>query len=418
MTVEKIVKLLLTAHIYNEHEELDENDLPPHIRKHYWNKEEKAVKRPLVVTEKDVKAIYDIEHPKNNIQGLPFLKIDEFGSRMYLTTPEIGVKWFIGRDTLDMIKANPVLAFFYEKYDSVDVSYEEAKKHNKPKEMDREWIDSLIHEVITDDESKEMMKLVHIKAPEEIIQPLSDLVLSDAQMRDLEKISKAIEYREYLSDIGLREIGKLLFVGPPGTGKTSTARAICEWLGIPFLEVKLSMITSQYLGETSKNIDKVFDLAKLLNPCILFIDEFDFVAKTRTSDEHAALKRAVNTLLKAIDEISLVVDGVVLIGATNHPQLLDFAAWRRFDEILYFPLPDAKIRESILFRVLSKVNGDFDLKEIAQKTKGYSGSDLRVLIREAILTNLLKDEKSLTQKDLLNAVTAFENRTSYLEFVE
>ena len=80
------------------------------------------------------------------------------------------------------------------------------------------------------------------------------------------------------------------------------------------------MITDQYLGETAKNIDRVFLLAKKLNPCILFIDELDFVAKARTSDENAAIKRAVNTLLKAIDEISLVEHGVLLIAATNHPQ--------------------------------------------------------------------------------------------------
>ena len=74
------------------------------------------------------------------------------------------------------------------------------------------------------------------------------------------------------------------------------------------------MITDQYLGETAKNIDRVFDLAKKMSPCILFIDEFDFLAKTRSSDEHAALKRAVNALLKAIDEISLIKHEVLLIG--------------------------------------------------------------------------------------------------------
>ena len=80
-------------------------------------------------------------------------------------------------------------------------------------------------------------------------------------------------------------------------------------------------------------------LAKELSPCILFIDEFDFVAKTRGSDDHGALKRAVNTLLKAIDEVSLVEDGVLLIAATNYAQLLDYAAWRRFDKVLGFSRP-------------------------------------------------------------------------------
>ncbi len=131
---------------------------------------------------------------------------------------------------------------------------------------------------------------------------LADLVLTTDQEDEIQKIVKAIEHREYLADIGLREIGKILFVGPPGTGKTTVSRALAHELGLPFVEVKLSMITSQYLGETAKNVEKTFEVAKRLSPCILFIDEFDSVAKTRRSDEHAALKRAVNTLLKSIDE--------------------------------------------------------------------------------------------------------------------
>jgi SpoVK/Ycf46/Vps4 family AAA+-type ATPase len=172
------------------------------------------------------------------------------------------------------------------------------------------------------------------------------------------------------------------------------------------------MITSQYLGETSKNIDKVFDLAKRLNPCILFIDEFDFVARTRTSDEHGAIKRAVNTLLKAIDEISLVEHGTLLIAATNHPQLLDYAAWRRFDKVLSFPLPDADMRRQILDKVLSRIDSDVDTYELATLTEGYSGSDLRLVIREAVLNALLEDRKHIGQDDLLRSVEDFGRRIS------
>jgi len=109
-------------------------------------------------------------------------------------------------------------------------------------------------------------------------------------------------------------------------------------LHMPILEVRLSMITSQYLGETFKNIDRIFDLARKLTPSILFIDEFDFIAKSRSSDndDNGTMKRAVNALLKNIDQVNLVKNGVVLIGATNHPRLLDDAAWRRFDEVIEF----------------------------------------------------------------------------------
>lgn len=221
---------------------------------------------------------------------------------------------------------------------------------------------------------------------------------------------KAIQHREYLWEIGLHDIGKLLFVGPPGTGKTSVARALSEQLSIPFVEVKLSMITDQYLGETAKNIDRVFLLAKKLNPCILFIDELDFVAKARTSDENAAIKRAVNTLLKAIDEISLVEHGVLLIAATNHPpRMLDSAAWRRFDEIVHFPLPDLDMRKNILDIVTRHIEGDLDTAEIAALTEGYSGSDLRMVIREAVLSVFSRNARSLPRRTCLTRLIPLTN---------
>ncbi|MDO9098548.1 MAG: ATP-binding protein, partial [Candidatus Methanoperedens sp.] len=241
-------------------------------------------------------------------------------------------------------------------------------------------------------------------------QNLKDLVLTKEQENEIEKITRAIQYRDYLKRIGLREIGKLLFVGPPGTGKTSIARALSGKLKIPIVEVKLSQIADQYLGETAKNIDRVFELAKRLSPCILFIDEFDFVAKARATDEHAALKRAVNTLLKAIDEISLVEHGVLLIGATNHPTILDHAAWRRFDEIVEFALPDKDMRKKILDIVLRNIEGSFNTGEVAEKTEGYSGSDLRLIVREAVLNGLITERTVLVQDDLLRGITEFNKR--------
>jgi SpoVK/Ycf46/Vps4 family AAA+-type ATPase len=256
-----------------------------------------------------------------------------------------------------------------------------------------------------------MLDLVEVRAPEEVEMTLEDLVLTEDQHDEINKVVKAIEHRDYLARIGLREIGKLLFVGPPGTGKTSVARALAHELDLPFVEVKLSMITSQYLGETAKNVDKAFEVAKRLAPCIFFMDEFDFVAKTRSSDEHAAIKRAVNTLLKSIDEISLIQDEVLLIGATNHPDQLDAAAWRRFDEIVNFPKPDSGMRADIL-RVITRTMDidEFDPHVVAEATEGLTGSDLRLVLREAVLNALTEERTRLTQEDLLDAVEGFEER--------
>lgn len=406
-----VLELLLTAEIYNNSGNLDEDDLPPSIRKHYWNAKEKKVNRPIKVVESNIKAIYGLDNAKDIMSSLPFVNFDEFGSIYTLTVLDLGTKWFAKKDVIDRINKNPVLAFYYQNYGNFDVDYKEVRARNPSKESGREWIDGLSKSIADEGaESVDMLKLVHIMVPEDIGQKLDDIVLTSDQEAEVEKIVKAIQYRDYLRKIGLREIGKLLFVGPPGTGKTSTARAMSARLKLPFLEVKLSMITSQYLGETSKNVDKVFELAKKLSPCILFIDEFDFVAKTRTSDEHAAIKRAVNTLLKCIDEISLVNDGVLLIGATNHPKLLDNAAWRRFDEIVMFPLPDRGMRKKIFELVLKPIEGKFDIDALADRTENYAGSDLRFIVREAVLNALTEDRTKLDQEDMIRAVKQFEDR--------
>jgi SpoVK/Ycf46/Vps4 family AAA+-type ATPase len=409
----EVAELLLTADLYNRNENLNEDDLPPNIRKHYFDAQTKSVKRPIYVTSTDVQKIYGIENVKAIIKDLTFVAFEEFGSQLRLTVFDVAAKWFANQNDLGRIRSNPTLAFFFENYDSLKVSYNEARDGNKPLCADREWIDARIKELCKDSkEAEDLLKLAYIKAPEDVRDSIEGLILTEEQKTEIEKTGKALQNREYLRQIGLYEIGKLLFVGPPGTGKTTTARALSSWFSLPMVEVRLSMITSQYLGETSKNIDKVFDLAKRLSPCILLIDEFDFVAKTRTSDEHGAMKRAVNTLLKAIDEINLVEHGVLLVAATNHPQLLDYAAWRRFDKVLNFPLPDEEMRRMILDKVLSRIDADVDTAQLAEMTDGYSGSDLRLVIREAVLNALLEDRRNLGQEDLLASIEEFRRRIS------
>ncbi|WP_224448501.1 ATP-binding protein [Haloprofundus salilacus] len=423
----EVVEFLLTAHIYTENRELDENDLPPRYRRVFWAERDSdapdsasgeveplgGVERPLSVTETDARTATGVEHPWEAISDLLFTDRTEFSGTLSFTQPEMALEWFLARADRDRLVTNPTIAFAAEDRDDVDVTHEEAREQNRPIHADRVWIDSLLKAYFDDDEDgdAEMLDLVHVRAPEEIEMTLEDLVLTADQEGEIAKIVKAIEHRDYLAEIGLREIGKLLFVGPPGTGKTTISRALAHELGLPFVEVKLSMITSQYLGETAKNVEKTFEVAKRLSPCILFIDEFDSVAKTRRSDEHAALKRAVNTLLKSIDDISLIRDDVLLIGATNHPDQLDAAAWRRFDEIVNFPKPDRQMRADILRVITQRMEiAEFDPESVADRTEGLTGSDLRMVLREAVLEALTEERMSLTQEDVLDAVEDFEER--------
>jgi SpoVK/Ycf46/Vps4 family AAA+-type ATPase len=406
-----IIELLLTAQVYNKYPELDVNDLPKNIRKYYWSRDQRTAPKPIRVKTLDIEKMFEISKINGMLNSLPFVSIDDMDFSVKITALEVGADWFQKReDAMERISRNPTLAYYYEKKQALGANYSTARSKVIPKEVDREWIESLIEEIEKEEGGGDMLKLVNISAPEDIRQTLKEFILTPGQEEDVKKIVKAIQYREYLKRIGLYDVGKILMVGPPGTGKTSLARAMSEHLSIPFVEVRLSMITDQYLGETAKNIDRVFALAKRVSPCILFIDEFDFVAKTRSSDEHAALKRAVNTLLKAIDDISLTNDGVLLLAATNHPKMLDSAAWRRFDEIMQFPLPDTDMRKKILDIVTKSITGEFDTQEVASLTHGYSGSDLRMVIRECVLSALVTERMELTQRDLLSAIAKFDER--------
>ena len=420
----KVVEFLLTAHHYTEQRDLDANDLPPRCRQVFWSDggaddtSPGGVERPLKVTEQIARTATGVQRPWEAVSGLLFTERREFSGELSLTQPEMALEWYLDEADDEALSTNPTVvsaaetAGLDEEFE-LPTTHEEARSDVRPIQADRVWIDSLLAEYFDDGEDgdAEMLDLVRVRAPEEIEMTLDDLVLTGDQEDEIQKLVTAIEHRDYLADIGLREIGKLLFVGPPGTGKTTVSRSLAHELGLPFVEVKLSMITSQYLGETAKNVEKTFEVAKRLSPCILFIDEFDSVAKTRRSDEHAALKRAVNTLLKSIDDISLVSDEVLLIGATNHPDQLDAAAWRRFDEIVNFPKPDHQMRADILRIVTREMNiGDFDPGVVAEKTEGLTGSDLRMVLREAVLEALTDGRKRITQADIMDAVTDFEER--------
>ena len=405
-----VVEFLLTTTLYTERRSLDPDDLPPAYRAPFWS--DGTIERPLSATQSAAREATGVEHPWEAISGLMFTDHDDFSGTLSFTDRDMAEQWFLDRVDAEVLNENPVLASVYE--DEVEgVDYEIARELNRPSRADRQFIDTMLEDAFDDEDEDEesMLDLVDVRAPEEVEITLADLVLTADQEGEIQKIVKAIEHRDYLARIGLREIGKLLFVGPPGTGKTSVARALAHDLDLPFVEVKLSMITSQYLGETAKNVEKVFEVAKRLSPCILFMDEFDFVAKTRSSDEHAAIKRAVNTLLKSIDEISLIQDDVLLIGATNHPDQLDAAAWRRFDEIVNFPKPDSGMRADILRIVTREMDiVDFDPATLADLTEGLTGSDLRLVLREAVLEALTEERTTLTQQDLEDAIQDFEER--------
>jgi hypothetical protein len=407
----RIMEVVLTAEIVNQSPELDINDLTPACREIFGVTSASDVKRPVYVSDGLIKRSLAIADAHQKLSENPFIAYEEFGQRLRITALEPAAQWFLKQGGKTLIGNNPALAFYFEKLDNSGVSYKAVRAANPPFEDTKAHLDARLSKLIGEDEKlRGALDLVIINAPEEVEQHIGDLVCTPAQLAIIEKIQHALTHRDFLQQHRIYEIGKLLFVGPPGTGKTSLALAISRTMHMPVLEVRLSMITSQYLGETSKNIDRIFELAKKLSPAILFIDEFDFVAKSRTADDHGAMKRAVNSLLKNIDKINLIKNGVLLIGATNHPQLLDEAAWRRFDEVVEFSLPDEEMRKNILKKVTASLQCELDYQELASKTEGFSGSDLRMMIKEAILSALMDSRQTINRDDIEKGITMVRTR--------
>jgi AAA+ superfamily predicted ATPase len=409
-----IMELLLTAEIFNRNEALGINDLHPRCREFFGagSGGNTEVKRPLIVSEGTIKKVFGTPDAAcQTVRQNPFVGYDEFGQRLSLPSLDAAAGWFLKKGGAARVQENPVLAFYYEGKDGVDVRYQDVRARNPRFEDTKEYMEAKVSRIIAEsEEMREARDLIIISAPDEVEFSLDKLVCTPRQEEIIRKIGVALEHREFLKQRGIYEFGRLLFVGPPGTGKTSLALAMSRTLHMPVLEVRLAMVTSQYLGETSKNIDRIFDLAKKLAPCILFIDEFDFVAKTRVSDDHGAMKRAVNMLLKNIDQISFVKNGVLLIGATNHPRILDEAAWRRFDEVVEFPLPDREMRKAILEKIAASIECNCDFADLADRTDGFSGSDLRMMMKEAVISALMEDRRSLDGADIEQGLLRVEER--------
>ena len=236
----------------------------------------------------------------------------------------------------------------------------------------------------------------------EVVNPevsFDDIILPENQKKVINRVIREQKDAVNLLKHNISPINRVLLCGPPGCGKTMTAYAIGHELKLPVIYVRLDGLVSSYLGQTSTNLRRVFDAVRDKR-VVLFLDEFDAIAKKRDdSNELGELKRVVTTLLQNFDNMP---SNVLLIAATNHDHLLDPAIWRRFNITITLELPELDQREMIIKRNLEKfdVNTKIDTKTLAKITEGASGALLEELIKAAAKQFIM--EGQLKTADITN----------------
>lgn len=231
---------------------------------------------------------------------------------------------------------------------------------------------------------------------------MEEIVLSEHSCRALEEIIQEHRRSDVLLSYGMRPSNKVLFYGPPGCGKTFAAEIIAEELNLPFAIVRFDALVSSYLGETASNLRKIFDYISNV-PLVALFDEFDAIGKERdVGYEHGEIRRVVNAVLQMMDAYQ---GKSLLLAATNHEQILDSAIWRRFDEIVEFPMLPEKLLPKLLQLKLRGVRQQFesDSREVLDLFKGLSPSDIERIIRRAIKRMILKNGEFLTLNELIQA---------------
>jgi transitional endoplasmic reticulum ATPase len=235
--------------------------------------------------------------------------------------------------------------------------------------------------------------------------------LDDAQLRLKEGVELPLRSPQSFKRMGIRPAKGFLLFGPPGTGKTLLAKAVAREAEANFVAAKSSDLLSKWYGESEQQVSRLFERARQVAPTVIFIDEIDSLAPARGGGfgEPAVTERVVNTMLAEMDGLE-DMQGVVVMAATNRPNLLDPALLRpgRFDELVYVPVPDLNGRRKILGIHTKKMplGDDIDLDDLASKTERFTGADLEDLTRRAGLIALRQsiDATSVSKADFAQAL--------------
>nr|MCK4929510.1 CDC48 family AAA ATPase [Nanoarchaeota archaeon] len=259
--------------------------------------------------------------------------------------------------------------------------------------------------ILKQSDFKEALKVVGPSALREVLIEIPNVKwediggLQDVKQELIEAVEWPLKYRADFKRLGVKPPKGVLLYGAPGTGKTLLAKAVATESEANFILVKGPELLSKWVGESEKAVRKVFEKARQTSPTIIFFDEIDAIAPRRglgSEDSHVT-ERVVNQLLTEMDGLQELSD-IVIIGATNRPDILDTSLLRpgRFDRIILTPVPDKKTRKEI-FKVHTQgmpLDKDVKIDELVGKTDGYVGADIESIAREAAIFALREDMKS------------------------
>jgi SpoVK/Ycf46/Vps4 family AAA+-type ATPase len=227
---------------------------------------------------------------------------------------------------------------------------------------------------------------------------LSEMILSDEIASHFDRIINELRHIEQIAAHGLLPRRKFLLIGPPGTGKTMTAFALAGELHLPLFVIRLESIITKFMGETSAKLRIVFDALQKHRGIYLF-DEFDSIGAMRTAiNDVGEIRRVLNSFLQFIDHDS---SDSMILAATNHPQILDYALFRRFDDVIEYALPDkAQIQKLIENKLAGFAGADIDYKELAVTSDGLSFAEIARACEDAIKETIITEKQSISAKTI------------------
>ena len=245
---------------------------------------------------------------------------------------------------------------------------------------------------------------------------LKDIILKNELEKKIKRLLKEWNIRTKLASYNIKPNRNILFYGPPGCGKTLCAHVIAGELKLPLIKIQTESIISSLLGETAVNLKKIFNSIGDKKTAIVFFDEFDAIAKSRIDNqEHGEIRRTVTILLQIIENTN---SNLLIITATNLPQILDKAMWRRFDSIIEFSKPDnSEIKKLLELKLRNYPHENIDINEIRSIEK-LSNADIERECIEAIKNAIIINQKIVRNENILYYVKEEVLRNEKIETIK